>query len=154
MANSRPHFHLLVSKSFPLREIQKAWRSVLNSSDAKVTASDVHSQRSVNQYLIKKLNSPQNIVPATYRNMGRFWGCKGLGARPTPLLEISASEEVTVPVRRLLRSLNKLGLKKLNPRGKPRPDKGCVGHNYRFCGGEGVAKAVERVLGACDDVDA
>lgn len=84
-----PHIHLLVSRATPAglderRELYKAvaeaWYAIVDSGDARHLAAGTRVERirkvdGAARYAVKyAFKMKQKLVPAAYRNIGRFWG--------------------------------------------------------------------------------
>lgn len=133
----RPHFHILATGQLAESEVSRVWADIIGAQYVKVYSEPiVDLDRAIN-YVIKPCDDTQNLVPEGYRHMGRFWGTRGLDARPEVLFEAIGDASRIAPLERAVRAVDKSARRR---RGDPPvADHGRAGRTFYDQGGSAIA---------------
>jgi hypothetical protein len=102
------HFHVLLTGKLDTTELRQAWHRIIGfetTSNHGVHLRPINNLESARKYLIKPSDSRSNYVPSNYKNMGRFWGCRGHKPKVEATFEGTATE--VAPLIRIMRRLSK-----------------------------------------------
>jgi hypothetical protein len=122
-ATGHVHFHLLLTKSVDASLLRNKWLQITGLPSHyvfPVHLSEIRDLESASKYIVKPPASQSNIVPASYRNMGRFWGARGKD-KPRVEATFTGTAQEIAPLTRVLRKLalgSPLNAKSWSPRSK------------------------------------
>lgn len=135
----RPHFHLLLKHAANETSMRVKWVSILGVPATRnlLKLETVRKPESLAGYLSKP--DYQAWVPEEFKNVGRFWGYRGLESKLKILLAVNGPEAAAAPIVRAAKKVRE------RKSGRKVSDDGVTGKKLYKCGGEAMAIHVKQL---------